>query len=186
MSSRPSRKRASATRKPLPSVVDGTKTLSRLYRACQSAWRACRSKRKRQDRHSGGRVSSRTGCAEAERTVSFENAPKGSIDFPILSMSVRGRPEGFSRIDGRLESFRVARNARLRDRDAGIPPLGRGWGECRCREPKPQALSRATAAGAPIALARCPRLWFVVKKQMGCLSYRYRLSVLTQLCNNIK
>ena len=63
-SSRPSRKRASATRKPLPSVVDGTKTLSRLYRACQSAWRACRSKRKRQDRHSGGRASSRTVCAE--------------------------------------------------------------------------------------------------------------------------
>ena len=33
---RPSRKRASATRKPLPTVVDGTKMLSRLYRASQS------------------------------------------------------------------------------------------------------------------------------------------------------
>ena len=80
-------------------------------------------------------------------------------------LNVRGRFEEFSRIDGRLESFRVARNARFRDRDAGIPPLGRGRGECRRREPKPQALSRATAALAPIALARCPRLWFVVKKR---------------------
>ena len=82
-------------------------------------------------------------------------------------LNVRGRFEEFSRIDGRLESFRVARNARFRDRDAGIPPLERGWGECRCREPKPQALSRATAALAPIAPARCPRLWFVVKKNRG-------------------
>ena len=82
------------------------------------------------------------------------------------SVNVRVASEGFSRIDGRLERFRVARNARFRDRDAGIPPLERGWGECRCREPKPQeALSRATAALAPIALARCPRLWFVVKKR---------------------
>ena len=60
--------------------------------------------------------------------MSFENAPKGSIDFPILSMSVRGRSEGFSRIDGSLESFRVARNARFRDRDAGATPKA-GVGE---------------------------------------------------------
>ena len=52
--------------------------------------------------------------------------------------------------------------------------------------PKPQALSRATAALAPIALARCPRLWFVVKKQRRSLSYHYRLSALTQICDIIK
>ena len=38
-------------------------------------------------------MSSRAVCAEAERAVSFENAPKGSIDFPLLfierSSSVR-------------------------------------------------------------------------------------------------
>ena len=144
-----------ATRKPLPSVVDGTKMLARFYRQNQLTRRDCRSRRKRPARHLDWE-SLWPICGDCCPTVfRIEFAGLHRV-FHFSSLNARGRSEGFSCIGERLASFRVARNARFRDRAAGMPPLERGWGECRCREPKPQALSRATAAGAPIARCAMP------------------------------
>ena len=48
--------------------------------------------------------------------------------FPEGLLRLRERVEDFSRIDMRLASFRVARNARFRDRGAGATPKA-GVGE---------------------------------------------------------
>ena len=90
------------------------------------------------------------------------------------SLNVRAASEGFSRIDVRLTSFRVARNARFRDRGAGATPgagVAADAGDARqSRRLRPSRRRRTRQS----RIARCPRLWFVVKKQARCRSCHFK------------
>ena len=85
--------------------------------------------------------------------------------FPEGLLRLRERVEDFSRIDMRLASFRVARNARFRDRGAGATPkagVGADAGDARrSRRLQPSRRQRTRQS----RIARCPRLWFVVKNR---------------------
>ena len=112
-----------------------------LYPLSSMARKCCRGFIERACRHEG--LVDQNASGLLDNPIVFVECSRCGQRFSSTTsdcrLNVRGRFEEFSRIDGRLESFRVARNARFRDRDAGIPPAGAGAG----RVPP----SRAKAAG---------------------------------------